>query len=83
MTAYKSISTLSKDGIIIEIKDDKTMTLTIADLSLLDTAKKIEDKITEKLDSSKNTELFIHQNKNGSWCVATGVKPEKWLEDEK
>lgn len=77
MINLKRVSTLKKDGILIEFEDSK---LQVAEKDLpgtvIDIKSELEGQYKKSLDN-----VFIHKNRDGSFAVATGQEPKVWSED--
>lgn len=79
MTAYKRVSTRYSEGITVTFKDGREFTATAAQIAHF-TEKNVKDAILQKI--ADLTDIFIHKNRDGTWCIATGAAPEIWPEDE-
>ena len=72
----KEAALLVVDGVKLEIAH--------ADLSYLDTAKKIQDELKAQASTSNVAppKMFAHINRDGSLALATGAAPKVWPEDD-
>lgn len=74
--AKKEAALLVVDGIKLKVEH--------ADLSRLDTAKKIETELNSQASTSNVAlpRIFVHINRDGSLALATGALPAVWPEDD-
>ena len=71
----------STNQIMVVLADGKSAALTTVQVSPLNTEAKMSAELQKTLGSIPD--LFVHLNRNGRYCIATGEKPLVWPEDEK
>jgi len=79
MASYVDISTIFTNGISLKLKDGRTFSATAAQIQNW-SEKNVKDHVLAKI--ADLTDLYVHKNRNGTWCIATGAAPEVWPEDE-
>ena len=70
-------SRTSDDAIVIELTDDRVISIT-QDAADLATDAQLQTSLRTTIDRA---DVFVHKNRNGTLAIAIGEEPDRWPED--